>query len=146
MCLTGLLLAHWANRVERTGLMGFMEWSSPKHDGKKLMERSWNLEWSCFFFGVECSQTGLTPQLHKEVWKKILEYQEKLLKIIGAGMKIGSGAGIHGVELSQTLLVQYYTKKLWIKSTSSFAASWKIVVHEQTSPIWFARLHFRLGK
>ena len=89
-----------------------------------------------FFFGVECSQTGLTPQLHKEVWKKILEYQEKLLKIIGAGMKIGSGAGIHGVELSQTLLVQYYTKKLWIKSTSSFAASWKIVVHEQTSPIF----------
>ena len=40
MGLIGLLLAHWANGMERTGLMGFMERSSPKYNEKKLMEWS----------------------------------------------------------------------------------------------------------
>ena len=36
MGLAGLLVAHWTGGAERTGLMRFMEWSSPKHNVKKI--------------------------------------------------------------------------------------------------------------
>jgi len=44
--LNGLPLAYWASGVERSGPLEFVEWSSSKHNGVKLLERSSKVEWS----------------------------------------------------------------------------------------------------
>jgi len=59
---TGPVLPHWAGGVEGSGPLEFMEWSSPKHNGVKLLEWSSKVEWSLWsraiFLEVELSQTG----------------------------------------------------------------------------------------
>ena len=76
MVWVGPLLAYWASRANGTGLIGCVEWSSPKHDGVKLLEWSPKMElslWSrTIFLKMELSQTNpncSTVSQHDRIYK-----------------------------------------------------------------------------